>query len=132
MTRLSRAALARLGVDAPQDAAPCVSRTDSGARSVLDAHLSEDAFMRSITDLCDVLNLPWYHARNPEQDNAGWPDLAIADWRHRTFRLWELKTMAGRVRKEQEIWLAAIAQCDRFEAGLYRPNQWSEIEELLG
>ena len=61
--------------------------------------MPEASLQKSVTDLCDLLKLKWYHANLPIWDKRGWPDLAIGGRRGTIFR--ELKTEKGTATPDQ-------------------------------
>jgi len=99
------------------------------ARAILDAAMSETAFQAQITDLCDTLRLPWFHDEDARRDNAGLPDLIIPA--PPVLHIWELKTMRGRLRREQEVWGAYLARCREIDYRVLRPADWPLIEVAL-
>lgn len=63
-------------------------------------------------------------------DGAGFPDLVLLRGQRLLFR--ELKTDKGKLRPEQEKWLAALLAAGS-DANVWRPAQWrnGEIEKEL-
>ncbi|MFX5344387.1 hypothetical protein ABTC63_21370, partial [Acinetobacter baumannii] len=43
----------------------------------------------------------------------------------------ELKTIRGKARREQTVWLTALGHCDGVETYLWRPNTWNDIVAVL-
>jgi hypothetical protein len=89
--------------------------------------LSEDAFQKRITDLCDWLGLTWHHETDSRRSRAGFPDLVIAGKR---VIFAELKTDRGRVRPEQQRWLDTLAAAGA-DAYVWRPADWPTIQATL-
>lgn len=101
----------------------------SGARATIDGATSEAAFQRTITDLADVLHLPWYHDADARRNNAGFPDLVIPTGD--VLRLWELKTMRGRLRPAQRMWRDALMRCQYVQYAELRPCDWWYVVRML-
>ena len=87
-----------------------------------------------------------FHPFDARRSEAGFPDLAMA--RNGRLVLAELKTEKGRVSREQQGWFDALGFEDeimrlhvralgahggwpRLMVCLWRPSEWSEIEEIL-
>jgi hypothetical protein len=64
---------------------------------------------------------PWLY------DGEGWLDLTFVRDR---LVVAELKSESGRIRPEQEAWLAALKKAG-VEAYLWRPSDWKTIEQTL-
>lgn len=60
-------------------------------------------------------------------DAKGWPDLVLV--RERIVFV-ELKTNRGRVRPEQDDWIAALEHAGQ-EVYIWRPRDWDEAVEVL-
>jgi hypothetical protein len=99
-----------------------------------DALCTEAEFQQSLTDLADVLGLPWLHVRDSRRQHVtDWPDLHIADPAHGTLYAWELKSMRGRVTNGQRRLGEALSRCYRLEYGVYRPCDFQFLQtKLLG
>jgi hypothetical protein len=100
-----------------------------GAPSLADMLTSEAGWQRCVTDLCDVLGLPWYHANQPQRDRGGFPDLVIVQ--PPFLRLWELKSQRGRLRPGQAMFLEELARCDRLDVRVLRPGDWQAVVQAL-
>lgn len=90
--------------------------------------LSEREFQKRVTDLCDWLNLRWYHSHDSRRDPAGFPDLVIVGPGGVVFA--ELKSAKGRIRAEQTQWQADLVRAGA-EAHIWRPDDWPEIQRRL-
>jgi hypothetical protein len=73
--------------------------------------------------------------RTPISGHVGFPDLVLA--RGGQILILELKSESGRLTRQQQEWLDHLthptkgaAETDRIVA-VFRPSQWSNIEELL-
>ena len=81
---------------------------DKGPDS-LDAHVRR---------LCDDLGLLRYHTHDSRRSPRGFCDLVICGLGGVAFR--ELKTQRGKVSREQQVWLDALAAAGA-DAGTWRP-----------
>jgi hypothetical protein len=70
-----------------------------------------------------------YHTHDSRRSEAGYPDLTITGKGRIIFA--ELKSERGRLRPEQSIWLAALAQCPGVEVAMWKPSNWPVIEAAL-
>lgn len=68
--------------------------------------MTERELQRAITDLCDWLNLAWYHTHDSRRSVAGFPDLVIAGPGGILYR--EIKSIGGRVSDGQKKWLNTL------------------------
>jgi len=90
--------------------------------------VTEAEFQRRITDFCDWLGLKWHHETDSRRSRKGFPDLVIAGPGGAIFA--ELKSEKGRVSKEQQEWLDALAGAGA-EFYLWRPSDWPAVEKVL-
>jgi hypothetical protein len=68
--------------------------------------------------------------RTPVQgDGKGFPDLILL--RGPRLVVAELKVDGGRLRPEQESWLAAFRQLPGAEVHVWRPRDWDQLTEVL-
>ena len=63
-------------------------------------------------------------------DGAGFPDLVLVHPRRQLLAFAELKSDRGRVRPEQEAWLADLREAG-VVAFLWRPSDWAAIQAFL-
>lgn len=90
---------------------------------------AEGFFLAKIEALCVHAQVTWYHPNQSLRDEPGFPDLVLLA---PTRVLWrELKTMRGRVRPEQKVWLAEL-QARGEDARIWRPSDWPSILAELG
>jgi len=89
----------------------------------------ERDFQRLIVEAAGYLGYAVYHTFDSRRSNPGWPDLVLLK-QGRMICL-ELKTERGRIRPEQEVWIAALDQVPGVTARIVRPSQWDQIEALL-
>jgi hypothetical protein len=57
--------------------------------------MSESQLQAAVTDLCGYRGIWWYHAHQPQHDNAGFPDLVLLGPNGALFR--ELKKATGKL-----------------------------------
>lgn len=91
--------------------------------------MRERDFQRLIVEAAGYLGYAVYHTFDSRRSNPGWPDLVLLK-QGRMICL-ELKTERGRIRPEQEVWIAALDQVPGVTARIVRPSQWDQIEALL-
>lgn len=102
--------------------------------------MTERGFQRAVTELLTLAGWRWHAikpARTPDgkylvrQDgDPGWPDLVMVRGERLLFR--ELKTDAGRLTADQQLWLDALRAAGQ-DAGVWRPRDWDGIErEITG
>lgn len=96
------------------------------------AEVTEAQFQRLVVDTAKMLGLRVYHTHDSRRSEPGFPDLVIVGSHGVLFR--ELKTQKGRVRPEQQYWLAILhaAGCN---AAIWRPQDFPlrvmhELKEL--
>lgn len=89
--------------------------------------MSEDAFQRRITDLCDWLHLRWHHETDSRRSKRGFPDLVIVGYR---VIFVELKSDTGRVSFDQLGWLDDLREANA-EVYLWRPQDWEGARKVL-
>jgi len=100
--------------------------------------LSENDFMRQVTDLAAILGWQWVHFRpgqtthgwrTPVQGplGAGWPDLVLV--RRDRILFVELKVKGRKVRPEQEVVLGILRGVGEVHA--WWPQDFPEIETAL-
>lgn len=109
----------------------------TSARRRLDGQVSEAAFQAAVIQLAQLRGWRVQHNFDSRRSgpDAGYPDLTLARMEPRgrlgaRLVVAELKTMRGRVSRAQAEWLAHFAAAG-VEAHIWRPSQWSEIEEVL-
>lgn len=70
-----------------------------------------------------------FHDRDSRRNNPGFPDLVCV--KGGKLLALELKTEKGRIRPEQEVWIAELAQVPGVTARIVRPSDLDEILTLL-
>ena len=91
--------------------------------------LSEKHFQQQVLDLARLAGFLVYHTHDSRRSAPGFPDLVLV--RPPAVLFAELKSEGGRLRPEQEAWLATLEDCPGVQARLWRPGDWLEIEETL-
>jgi hypothetical protein len=99
------------------------------ARATLDNRVTEKDFLQSVKDLARLLNWRVYHCRDSRGSDRGLCDLLVV--RSGVLHGLELKTMRGRVTRDQAGWLEDLGAVHRVTADVYRPDMWPRIVELL-
>ena len=101
--------------------------------------LSEAGFQSSIIELAQLRGWKVCHfsdSRRPgpygqwvgDSGARGWPDLVLVRGKTTLFR--ELKSEKGRLTPQQKEWLEALQEAGQ-NAKVWRPSDWSEIEQTL-
>lgn len=98
------------------------------------AAISEDAFQAQVVELAELYRWLPYHTHDSRRSNPGFPDLVLVRAPELIFA--ELKTEKGRVRPDQQAWLAqlglvAAAAVGIVEVHLWRPSDWAHIQGRL-
>ena len=101
----------------------------------------EAGFQRAVVELAEATGWLCYSIPDSRRaSSAGFPDLVLAHQARRMLIFAELKTEKGNLRREQKIWLDALAAAvaspmpsdsDRAQVCVFRPHNWPEIEKLL-
>lgn len=93
------------------------------------ATVTEKSLQATITQLCDLLGIDWYHTYDARRSNRGWPDLAMVGQK---FIVRELKTDRGELSDDQVRWGKRL-QAAGVDWAVWRPaDLWSgRIEHEL-
>lgn len=89
--------------------------------------LTEAAFQQRVTDLCDWLQIRWFHDTDSRRNRAGFPDLVLVGNR---VLYAELKVGRNRLTLEQAEWINALRNAGQ-EAVVWWPQQWDSVEAKL-
>ena len=81
----------------------------------------ERDFQQAVLDMARTLGLLAYHTHDSRRSEPGFPDLVLVGRRGVIYR--ELKTLTGRVQREQAKWLSALTAAGA-DAAVWRPDQW--------
>lgn len=100
------------------------------ARRVVEAQITEAQWRKSVCDLLDAAAWKWHYVHDSRRDKPGLPDLIAV----RGVRLLfiELKTMTGKIRREQAEWLEALRATAWVEVYVWRPCDMEQIKAILG
>lgn len=98
------------------------------ARRILKATVTEKDFLQQVRDMAHLFGWRSYHSLVSRGSEPGFPDLCLC--RPPRLLMVELKTSRGRVRPEQEEWLADLNACG-IEAAIWRPDDLASIEQTL-
>ncbi|MEW1964651.1 VRR-NUC domain-containing protein [Micrococcus sp. NPDC078436] len=96
------------------------------------AAMSERDLQDAVVRMAESLGWKVYHTYDSRRSGPGWPDLVLGRDGRVLFR--ELKTMKGRVSKDQQEWIGLLAAAGD-DVAVWRPDQWHDrtIErELAG
>jgi hypothetical protein len=91
------------------------------------AEVTEAQWQRQVTDLAELLGWRWAHNADSRRTQAGQPDLTLI--RERVVYA-ELKTDTGRVRPEQESFMAALRAAGA-EVYVWRPGDFAQVRATL-
>lgn len=89
---------------------------------------SECDFMGTVREAATVTGWLVFHAFDSRRSPSGFPDLVLV--RDRVVFA-ELKGATTRITRDQQHWLDALDAAGG-EVYLWRPDEWDEIERVLG
>ncbi len=90
---------------------------------------TEKQFQAMVERLAKLLGWEAYHTHDSRRSQPGFPDLVLVH-PTRGVLFAELKADAGKVRPNQERWIALLTQAGA-DARVWRPKDWPEIERVL-
>lgn len=95
---------------------------------------SEKVFQQHVIEAATALGWMVYHTYDSRRSQKGYPDLTMVHSGRGRLMFVELKTNKGKLKPEQEVWLAALIGVQpRVEVHVWRPNHWDWIlAELSG
>lgn len=99
------------------------------AAEVMLGQITEREFQAEVLQLAALFGWRCYHPFDSRRSTRGWPDLALLRGDRLVFA--ELKSMAGKVRPEQQEWLDELALVPGVESYLWRPSDLDAIAEIL-
>lgn len=91
--------------------------------------MREKQFQALVVEAAGYLGWRVFHDFDSRRSTPGFPDLVLL--RPPALLMLELKTERGRIRPEQEVWIAELDQVPGVTARIVRPSMWGEIESLL-
>jgi hypothetical protein len=91
--------------------------------------IAERQFQDTVVQMAGLLGWLVFHDQDSRRNVAGFPDLVLVHPEHGVLWL-ELKTMVGRVRADQRIWIDALVASGQ-RAYIVRPSDMDAIERLL-
>ena len=101
--------------------------TTANPRETLDLAIKEHAFQQLVTNAARMYGWLPYHTFRSDRSQPGYPDLTLV----RERCIWaELKTMRGRLRPEQKVWIEALKAAGQ-EVYVWKPCDWDDIVRLL-
>ncbi len=93
-------------------------------------NISEKLFMQMVMDAARTLGWMVYHTHDSRRSEPGFPDLVMV-WgkgeQNNRIIFAELKSKKGKLTKEQEAWLKALAQNPGVDVFVWRPHEWDDI-----
>lgn len=99
------------------------------ARRILNAAVPERDFQRSVVDLATLKGYRVFHDMDSRRNVAGVPDLLMVKAPRVLFA--ELKAERGRLSADQRGWLDELERCTEVHTFVWRPGDWSQIQEVL-
>lgn len=96
---------------------------------------TEAGFMRRIIQYAQLRGWSVFHDEHSLWNERGLPDLILARWpRKDTFArliFAEIKLTNGKLRIEQAFWLETLRHVQGVEVHVWKPADWSAIEQTL-
>ena len=99
------------------------------ARAAVDAAMSEAEWQKQIEDYATMHDWLWYHTHNSRWSPAGFPDLVLV--RGETVIFLEAKTIKGKMKTAQMVWMERLKKATQVRAAVVRPSDWDTLEEQL-
>jgi hypothetical protein len=95
---------------------------------------TERQFERAVVEYAELRGWMVYHTFDSRRSNPGFPDLVMVRDGKLVFA--ELKSQNGRVSRSQGDWLEALDgvagwPIDKVDVFVWRPSDWTHIEETL-
>lgn len=91
--------------------------------------VSEREFMEQVRQLAELQGFLIYHTHDSRRSNPGFPDLFCV--RNGKALAIELKVGHNRLTTAQEEWLVQLQAVPGIETFIFRPDDWSRLEEVL-
>lgn len=102
-------------------------------RQKYDRQITEAQVQRVITDALDTYGWIWHHETDSRKSKAGFPDICAVHPRTGAILFLEIKTEVGRLKPEQEQWIAALSQHGPLHRPGYadHPDAWHGYKALV-
>lgn len=121
----------------PRRAAAALARDGFGVRPAVERMTAEEfrltepeaSFMAWVIQFAEIHGWAVFHDTDSRKNTPGFPDLVLT--RRGVLIFAELKTVKGRLTREQELWLARLDAVPGIEVHLWRPTDRKEIEAIL-
>ena len=106
--------------------------TPAEYRQIVASLMREKEWMQQVIDLAKLHGWMIYHTHNSMRSEPGFPDLILLHplKPEKGVLVRELKTVKGRLTKEQMRWLAVFAASGA-NTDVWRPPDWEEVVETL-
>ena len=98
------------------------------ARQLVHRAETEEELRVKVERLAQLRHWLVYHTHDSRRSYPGFPDEILLRAGRQVVA--ELKSMAGRLTREQNVWLAEFARAGA-EVYVWRPDDWDWIEEVL-
>jgi hypothetical protein len=99
------------------------------ARALLGAEVTERDFQGEVLAAAKLLGWRTFHVLDSRGSAAGFPDVVAV--RGARLIMAELKREKGTVTADQQAWLDALERVQTLDTHLWRPSDWSAVEEAL-
>lgn len=91
---------------------------------------TEASFQDAVLMLAHLTGYCAYHTFDSRRSAPGFPDIILAK-PGKTLLCIELKTLTGKVTREQWQWLDVLHATKGIRAEVWRPDMWQHIEAIL-
>ena len=103
--------------------------------------MTEDQLKTAVIDLAELNGWLVYSIRRSDKAKVqgrmrtgkGFPDLVMVHPKRKRMMVVELKSQAGKLTPQQEVWLGAIAGVEIGDVAVWQPGHWASghIEDVL-
>ena len=87
--------------------------------------LTEKAWLQRVRHTARLYGWHCYHTHDSRRSEPGFPDVTLV--RDGRLLFAELKAAKGRVTRDQQAWLSALAGCGPPQVHIWRPADWPEV-----
>ena len=93
--------------------------------------ITEKQLQENVRQLALYYRGLYYHTHDSRRSPGGFPDAVIV--KDNRLLIYELKSAAGKLSPEQEVWLKYLDRVNVIESGVWRPADWvsGEIERAI-